>query len=252
MKIRIILFTLLLLVIAVIPSEAWISVPNYGDTGWQTYYYPAGPAGFTGTAGFVVSNAVDYSAYSELLLDNLSTGGGFTNRGFELGNFSGYNLLGTSYGEITDSVTAYSGTTYGPTEGSWFCHLYGLGTGVNTSAFCNAVGQLGTAGSILETAISLSAGSSFTFDWAFLAGDMSPYDDFALFYLKDSTGNLVFSDGLAQIGAIPMPLPHGILLLGAGLLGLWGWRRGFIPGCRQTGALASCLGRRRLSPRLPK
>jgi hypothetical protein len=114
------------------------------------------------------------------------------------------------------------GTIYGPTQGDWFCYLFGLGTGLNTSAFRNAVGQLGTAGSILETAISLSAGCSFIFNWAFLAGDMSPYDDFAFFYLKDRTGKTVFSAGLAQIGAIPnaVPLPPGFLLLGSGLLGL--------------------------------
>jgi hypothetical protein len=50
-------------------ASAWIYVPDYGDTGWQTYTYTA-PQGFTGTAGFVVSNVIDYSAYPELLLDN--------------------------------------------------------------------------------------------------------------------------------------------------------------------------------------
>jgi hypothetical protein len=91
---------------------------------------------------------------------------------------------------------------------------------------------LGRCRAILETAISLSAGYSFTFNRAFLAGDMSPYDDFALFYLKDRTGKIVFSAGLAQIGAIPnaVALPPGFLLLGWGLLGLQGWRRGFISG----------------------
>ena len=74
-------------------ASAWIYVPDYGDTGWQTYTYTA-PGGFTGTAGFVVSNVIDTSAYSELLLDNLSQGGGGTNRGFELGNLSGYHFGG--------------------------------------------------------------------------------------------------------------------------------------------------------------
>lgn len=228
---RILLLTLLLFFATVISGAAWISVPDRGDTGWLTYSYPAGPDGFTGTAGFVVSNVIDNSAYSELLLDNLSQGGGATNRGFESGNYTGYSLLGTSAAEVTDSVIAYSGNVYNSTQGDYFSHQMGLGTGIATSAFHNASSQAGTTGSILETALSLPPGSNFTFNWAFLAGDLSPWNDFALFYLKDDRGNIVFSDGLAQIGAIPeaVPLPPGFILLGSGLLGLWGWRRRVSP-----------------------
>ena len=228
---RILLLTLLLFFATVISGAAWISVPDQGDTGWQTYIYLAGPDGFTGTAGFVVSNVIDNSAYSELLLDNLSQGGGATNRGFESGNYSGYSLLGNSAAEVTNSVIAYSGNVYDSTQGDYFSHQMGLGTGIDTSAFRNGSLQAGTTGSILETAVSVPPGGSFTFDWAFLAGDLSPWNDFALFYLEDSDGNIVFSDGLAQIGTIPeaAPLPPGIILLGSGLLGLWGWRRGVSP-----------------------
>jgi hypothetical protein len=228
---KILLLTLLLFFATVISGAAWISVPNRGDTGWQTYIYLAGPAGFNGTAGFVVSNVIDNSAYSELLLDNLSQGGGATNRGFESGNYSGYSLLGNSAAEVTTSVIPYSGNVYNSTQGDYFSDQLGLGTGIVTSAFRNASVQAGTTGSILETAVSLPPGSSFTFNWAFLAGDLSPWNDFALFYLKDNHGNIVFSNGLAQIGKIPapVPLPPGIMLLGSGLLGLWGWRRRVSP-----------------------
>ncbi len=223
---KILLLTLVLLFATVISGAAWISVPDQGDTGWQTYIYPVGPGGFTGTAGFVVSNVIDNSAYSELLLDDLSQGGGATNHGFESGNYSGYSLLGNSAAEVTNSVIAHSGNVYDSTKGDYFSHQMGLGTGPDTSAFHNASLQAGTTGSILETAVSFPPESSFTFDWAFLAGDLSPWNDFALFYLKDNGGNIVFSDGLAQIGLIPeaAPLPPGIILLGSGLLGLWGWR----------------------------
>lgn len=227
MKKWILFFTLVLILATNITSEAWISVADQGDSGWQPYIYQAGPAGFTGRAGFVVSNVIDSSAYSELLLDNLGTGGGITNRGFELGNYSGYALLGNSYAEVTTMVMSFSGNVYYPTQGDYFSHEMGLGTGINTSAFQNAGHQAGTTGSILETPVSLSPGSTFTFDWAFLAGDLSPWNDFALFYLRDNSGTIVFSDGLVQIGAVPatVPVPPGIILLGSGLLGLIGWRR---------------------------
>ena len=193
-------------------AHAWVFVPDYGDTGWQTYVYQTGPAGFTGTAGFVVSNVIDDSAYSELLLDNLSHGGGLSNRDFEWGDYSGYTLWGDSCAEVTGSVTAYSGTIYNAAQGEYFSHQLGLGTGVSTAAFQNARRQAGTTGCILETSISLPPGSRFTFNWAFLAGDQSPWNDFALFYLKDTNGKVVFSKGLAQIGAAPAPPAINLLL----------------------------------------
>ena len=202
-------------------ASAWTYVPDYGDTGWQTYTFTASGR-FTGTAGFVVSNVIDNSAYSELLLDNLSQGGA-GNSGFEDG-LTGYTLVGTSFANVSDSVTAYSYTTYTPTEPYFFADLQGLSNGVNTSQFFNATAQTGTVGSMLETAITLSPGGQFSFDWAFLANDMSPWNDFALFYLKDQNGAMVFSEGLAQIGS-GVPIPSSVLLLGSGLLGLLGLAR---------------------------
>jgi len=207
-------------------APAWIYVPDYGDTGWQTHTYTAGPTGFTGTAGFVVSNVIDTYAYPELLLDNLSQGGGGTNRGFESVNLSGYDVLPNSaFADVYISRTSALGTVYYPTEGYFLADLMGLSSGVDTSGFHNATGQAGTVGSILETAITLNPAAQFSFDWAFLANDMNPWNDFAMFYLKDQNG-IVFSAGLAQIGSAPaVPIPSSVLLLGSALLGLLGLAR---------------------------
>jgi hypothetical protein len=111
-----------------------------------------------------------------------------------------------SFANVTPLVTAYSYTAYSATNGVEFADLQGLYLpnlhwGITTSQFSNASGQAGTVGSILETPITLAPGGKFSFDWAFLAGDKSPWNDFALFYLKDpQSGAIVFIQLLAQIG----------------------------------------------------
>ena len=171
-KMLIIMGTVLLVLGFNYAASAWIYVPDQGDTGWQTYTYTVGSGGFTGSAGFVVSNVIDTYAYPELLLDNLSLGGGGTNPGFELGNLTGYNLVGTSFANVSDSVTgiqlhyvcAHRGCITLPISRVYLTEL-------RTSQFSNATGQAGTVGSILETALTLTPGTTFSFDWAFLGSD---------------------------------------------------------------------------------
>jgi hypothetical protein len=207
-KLLIFMGTVLLVLGVNYAASAWVYVPNQGDTGWQNYSYTVGSEGFAGSVGFVVGNVVDNSASFELLLDNLSLGGGGTNSGFELTNLTGYNLLGTSFANVSSSVTAYSYTSYVPTEGYYFAYLQGLSNGLSTSQCSNVTGQAGTVGSILETAFILTSGTTFSFDWVFLGGDYSPWNDFALFYMRDQSSNIVFLEGLAQIGSAPaVPLP---------------------------------------------
>ena len=44
-KLLIIIATVWLVLGLTYGASAWIYVPDYGDTGWQTYTYTAGPAG---------------------------------------------------------------------------------------------------------------------------------------------------------------------------------------------------------------
>jgi len=58
-KLLIIMGTVLLVLGFNYASSAWVYVPDQGDTGWKKYTYSAGSGGFTGTAGFVVSNTIN-------------------------------------------------------------------------------------------------------------------------------------------------------------------------------------------------
>jgi hypothetical protein len=204
--------------IKAIPASAWVFTPD--ETGWQTYSYTAGSSGFIGSAGFVVSCQGGLVLNSYLLLDNLSKCGQAGNESFETKNYDGYTLVnlpvgqGISYGFVlTGPIDGYN-----PTAGTYMSAQ--ISQSENTSGFLNAFGNPGTQGSLLETAISLTVGQSFTFDWAFLAGN---FEDFSLFYLKDSTGTIIFQDGLGQ--QVPVPIPTAALLFGSGLMGLVSWRR---------------------------
>ena len=225
MKRRILLLGVVALVLGlmVAPASAWIIVPDFGETGWQTYTYTAGPGGFSGTAGFLVSNHGDTDLDSGLLVDNLSQCSLPGNQSFELGNYNGYTLGPASNGTVTQGpVFSSNGNPYLPTNGEWMS--YQLSNNDPTPAiFLNAYGHVGTDCSYLETGITLAAGESFTFDWAFLAFDYVPFEDFSKFYLKDTGGDVVFQDGLGQLAAVPVP--PAVWLFGSGLLGLVGLRR---------------------------
>ncbi len=209
-----------------LPAAAWIYVNDYGDTEWRTYVYTADSDGFSGNAGFVVSNMLDTLTESVLLIDDLSqsdTNPESINRGFESNDYSGYTLTPDAVGEVFTIFGNYFG--YEPTEGEHFSAQDSTSYDgedspppyADTSLFKNAYGMPGTTGSMLETAIALSANQVFTFDWAFLANDASPYADFSKFYLRDATGEIIFEDGLGQIR---VPEPATMLLLGLGIIGL--------------------------------
>ncbi|MBM4275620.1 MAG: hypothetical protein FJ134_14340 [Deltaproteobacteria bacterium] len=213
-------FASMLVLFSTMPAASWQFVGGYGHTGWQnqTYYYynPLGYA-FVGKAGFVVSNAAgdtDYNYASVLLIDSLSHG---TNPGFETGDYTDWNPQ-SIYGGVSNSY--YSGVHgyYFPTQSSGYLS-YQEAYDVSTTTFFNAFGQQGSVGNILESStFTLTSGSQFSFDWAFLAWDQAPNYDFAKFYLTGTMdGNPFYEEiGLAQI----VPLPSTALLFGSALLGL--------------------------------
>jgi hypothetical protein len=206
----------------ILPAQATIFVPSYGETGWQSFtIYYTGSNPFTGFANWLVANTIDTALNSELLLDNISQNA-LGNPSFETGNYTGYVLGALSNGQVVGSSTSSGGNTYLPTNGSFLSSQFSFGD--NAGAFQNATGAFGTDGSFLKTPIIVFGGGSFSFDWAFLAHDYFPFTDFAAFYITDCQGNQVWYDVLAQIGP-SAPVPPSILLLGSALLGLVGLRR---------------------------
>lgn len=222
------LIALLVLLVTTVSAHAQIIVPDYGDTGWQTFTHTFTEA-WSGEIGFAVSNYIDTIASPILLIDNLSFGT-FGNQGFELGDFTGYGKAGDV--SLVTSAQSSSSGVYTPTEGNLMAQL--IPSGINTSMWG------GTDGAYLWLLNpgSFEIGDTFSFDWAFLAEDGDPYYDFAL--MIHSEAGAYQGEVLAAIGEAPetiynqdfswpsgaaVPEPATMSLLGIGLLGLLGAKK---------------------------
>jgi hypothetical protein len=105
------------------------------------------------------------------------------NGGFETGDYYGWNVTGDSDGlsgtQVVTSATAYNGTIYNATEGSYMAKL--------------------VASATISQSYSWNAGDTISFDWNFLGKDYVPYNDDAIFQITDSGSTVLDSITLADI-----------------------------------------------------
>lgn len=187
-------------------AQGVILVNSYGETGWQTFSYTF-TSDFSGYVGIGVSDQGSTINGSQMLIDNLQGMGQANNSGFELGNFGGYTLAGT--GSIVSAANSYAGNVYNPTEGGKMAIL--TADGVNMSMFG------GTDGAGIVYNITATTGDEVSFDWAFLAQDALPYEDFSFLVVFSAAGQPVQFESLAKIGRVSEPA--SVALIGLGLVG---------------------------------
>lgn len=226
-------------------SAAPIVVPGYGETGWQTYSLTFNND-WRGTFGIGVSNYGDMEMDSKVFFGNLNIGPA-GNTSFEKGDFSGYTVYGDN-NAVVSMALSYNGNIYTPTKGSNMASIL-------SSYFYDENGWTyfedtsewgGTNGAYITFPLDVTRGTTLTFDWAFLAGDESPNNDFAFVFGQPKCGGpmptlcetsigatMLFSDSgncqepyfekIAEIGetvSIPEPVTLVLLVFGIACIGV--------------------------------
>jgi hypothetical protein len=210
---------LMLAVSFVTASSAWVIVGDYGETGWQSFSFTSTQANgawdYGATLTFGVSDALDSVLNSQLLIDNVKVTCNYSGyyvhfaESFEsgLGQFAadgGYGSAAT----VTSALSSL-GNSYVPTNGESMAKLIST-----KEILSNAFAMHGPNDEYYGP-------TTITFDWAFLAMDYMPFEDYSYAILKYSDG----SSEYFQLGKIGVPEPLSILLLGLGLLSLGAIRR---------------------------
>jgi hypothetical protein len=105
------------------------------------------------------------------------------NGSFETGDFTDWTIV--SYGgsaNVVTSANASNDTPYSATDGNYFADLEGT--------------------SFVAQNQSWNAGDVLTFDWAFLAFDFNPFNDYSLFTVYDQSNNMIDSVSLASVATV--------------------------------------------------
>lgn len=120
--------------------------------------------------------------------------------GFESGDFTGWSVLGNAF-------VGSEHYSYVPTEGNYMGGLFGSGAmAADIASFlgleADALDLLGngyvTEGSAMKTTLDVKAGDIVHFDWAFIATDYLPFNDFAVAVIGD--GQLLELADIAAVG----------------------------------------------------
>lgn len=151
-------------------------------------------------------------AVTGFALCGLTSQADIINGGFETGDLSGWNTLGTV--NVSTGVTYGTSGTILPYSGSYSAVLNTFNISAASLAAQMGVSEAtleatngginATNGSLLYQTVAATAGNSFQFNWNFVEQDYVPYDDWAFYGISFNGGPATLTKfaSLATIGPI--------------------------------------------------